>query len=303
MIQMSLMIGDPLPLPDGSVAPSRVRSYLLWRDIFQRRIKEYTWIPAVMEQNGYKFGDDALNYHSAHGELYGVDDCGFCNGSKTRNDDWGYYYCLCYFVDRMMEWNRAVKDWGSTWRANSLDQMNMNIKIPMNAPDAKKQLIAAHKAAQEWIDYPLRWMAFSGPTGVGKTHILNSMMNAWNPFAIYVVASEFEDRLRGYLSDSQDDIAKYTNALKFHPILLLDDFGLEYSSPWIQQKLENLLEFRSRKRNWNDSITVIATNLMLRDMPHRYLRDGVSRIGSRVTDVEIIDWYALSGTDYRHHGN
>ena len=299
MIQKQHLIGEPLQLKEETVSPPRVRSYLFWRDVFANKYPEYKWLVTAMKQNGWNWGDPLVKYTHAHENLYGYD-CGFCQGRKTILEDWGYYYCLCYLLEKQMEWHGSVIRWGSNWTKNSLDELDLNIPNTPEAKNAQRQLREAVAAADKWMAYPLRWMALSGPTGTGKTHILNSMMELWKPMGIYVVASEFDDRLREYYGGNQSDIQRYINALKSHPLLFFDDFGTEYASPWIAQKLENLFECRSRMRHWHDTITVLTTNLRKQDMIQKYKRDGVSRIGSRVTDNEIIDWYALSGRDYRH---
>ena len=284
-------------LRDEIEIPSRVQSLNFWRDVLAGRIKEYAWIGPLLKANGYEWGGKHSDYLRAQEHVYNTDYCGMCDGAGARTDEFGYYYCLCWLLQYANELRNNCYEWGSDWSRQSLDDM----EIAGANPDDIKRLQAGIDRTERWIARPDKWLVYSGPTGTGKTHMLNAIMGAWYPYAMYVVASDFESRLRRYLDEGGGKIQIYMDALMFHPILVFDDIGMEYASDWITAKLDALIEFRSRKAHWWDTLTVAATNIRQKDIKARFVRDeGVSRIGSRMTDTEIAEWIVFTGMDFRN---
>lgn len=278
------------------VVPSRVQSLNFWRDVLSGKLPEYEWVGKLLKANGYVWGKSSSDYLSAQEKIYGTDYCGFCDGAGTRTDDHGYYYCLCWLLDNANELKDSCYAWGSDWAPQSLEVLNFE-------EDSTAHTEKLHKAVDRtkaWIERPDKWLVYSGPAGVGKTHMLNAIMAAWFPYAMYTVASDFEDRLRRYLAEDGSQIQQYLNALMMHPILVFDDIGIEYASTWITAKLDALIEYRSRRNHWWDTLTVFSTNIYQKDIKSKFIRDDVSRIGSRLTDYDMVDWVNMSGLmDYR----
>jgi DNA replication protein DnaC len=288
--------GRTIQLNDIQV-PSRLDSLKFWKDILIGAVPEYKWVAPLLKANGYVWGGNYSDYLNAQSRIYGTDYCGFCDGAGTRTDDNGYYYCLCWLLDNANSLKASCYSWGSEWAP----QLLSDLKVVGNSVDDTKRLQRAINHTQHWIEYPDKWLVFSGPTGVGKTHMLNAIMGAWFPYSMYVVASDFEDRLRRYLSEDDKQIQRYLDALMHHPILVFDDIGMEYSTAWITAKLDALIEYRSRKNHWWDTLTVCATNIKQKNIKEKFVRDDVSRIGSRLLDQEIVTWINITGADYREH--
>jgi len=293
--------GKVIQLGDVLVPP-RIESLSFWRSVLSGEIAEYNWAGAQLKQFGYIWGksteDDTEReiFGAATRKMYKRGSCGFCDTAGTRIDpEFGYYYCLCWLLEQKEAWAKACSDWGSNWAHQTVDQMDM--KAP---PKGLKDLRYAIDRTSGWIEYPDKWLVYSGPTGTGKTHLINSIMAEWYPYAMYVVTSDFEDRLRSYLSGKSNKIQPYITALMNHPILCLDDLGIEHTTPWIAAKLDALIEYRSRMAHWWDHLTVVGTNIRHKDIKRAFVRDGVSRIGSRLIDTEMVDWIHFSeGGDYR----
>lgn len=293
---MTLTLADSAIQHNDYKVPSRIQSLNFWKDVLAGRIPEYAWIAPVFKTHGYKWGGSHSDYLSAQEVTYGTDYCGFCDGAGTRTDENGYYYCLCWLTENADILKESCYAWGSDWAPQSLDALDLTANSSIAAA---KELTSVVNKTRAWIDRPDKWLVYSGPPGVGKTHMLNAIMAAWFPYAIYVVASDFEDRLRRYLSEGDGKIQQYIEALMYHPILVFDDIGMEYSTPWITAKLDALIEYRSRKNHWWDTLSVFATNIRWKDVKSKFIRDDISRIGSRLRDKEICEWLVLSGMDFR----
>jgi len=290
----TLLASRPIQLNDLQV-PSRLDSIKFWREILSGNVPEYKWVAPLLKTNGYAWGGSHADYINAQSRIYGTDYCGFCDGAGTRTDEFGYYYCLCWLLDNASSLKASCYAWGSEWAP----QLLSDLKLDKNTPDGTRLLEKAIARTEEWIQYPDKWLVYSGPCGTGKTHMLNAIMGAWFPYAMYVVASDFEDRLRRYLNEDNNQIQRYLDGLMHHPILVFDDIGMEYSTNWITAKLDAVIEYRSRKSHWWDTLTICGTNIRQKDIKGKFIRDEVSRIGSRLSDFKIVDWEILAGTDQR----
>jgi DNA replication protein DnaC len=287
---------------DGGEAifPPRLQSYLFWRDVFARRIPEYTWLADDLKDN-YKFPGTIHTFMQAQEDVYEDfhDFCMLCNNDPTRlpgahflSEDI-YIYCLCELLRHMSQLEKNVRQFGSARDYNyKLDQLK-----PWGNEASIRAIASAIQRMKGWIEYPNKWVVISGPTGVGKTHIMQSIANAWYPFALYTVSSEMENWFRSGLSDNSLD--KIIAVFRSHPILLIDDFGIEWATPWLISVLDEIIEWRSRAGRWHDLITVFATNKAGSEIGSYFMRDGVSRIGSRLNNSDMVNYLPIQTNDYR----
>jgi DNA replication protein DnaC len=75
--------------------------------------------------------------------------------------------------------------------------------------------------------------------------------------------------------------------VKTTPLLVLDDFGEHSATPWAQEKLYQVLNYR-----YNAQLpTVITTSRALEEME--------SRISSRLADRKLSTAYGIMAPDYR----
>ena len=70
-------------------------------------------------------------------------------------------------------------------------------------------------------------------------------------------------------------------------MLILDDFGAQSSSPWAQEKLYQLINYRYNAR----LATIITTNLELEKIEGRF--------SSRMLDPRVSNPFAIIAPDYR----
>lgn len=142
---------------------------------------------------------------------------------------------------------------------------------------------AAYDAAVAFAKDPQGWLVILGPNGNGKTHLAAAIANYLierNVAVVFLNVPELLDYLRNAFAPRREwDEANLTfeerfEAIKGAPVLILDDFGAESETPWANEKLYQILNYRTDL----SLPTVITGNLKLADVESR-LR---SRLGNRL---------------------
>lgn len=290
------MLVEPIKLRDHLVPP-RIGSYVFWKHIIEGKVPEYAHIGKALRDWGFILGKsthaDLMDFMGAHKHS----GCAFCGDAGARmEDDVGYYYCLCWLLEQEDSLSLAVDTWSSAWAPKSLDVLDPVV----GNLDENTLMEDAINAVGVWTDNPEGCLVLSGPVGTGKSHMLKSIMKAWHPWAMYVVASDFKERLFEYFQGDSSKITAYTKALKYHPMLVIDDLGIEYeNTKWIAAEFDALIEFRLREDHYRNFPTAIATNIKRKNLKVTFQRNGVPRTGSRLTDANIVRWYSLTGRDFR----
>lgn len=142
---------------------------------------------------------------------------------------------------------------------------------------------AAYDAAVAFAQNPQGWLVILGPNGNGKTHLAAAIANYLRQRNVAVVFLNVPDLL-DYLRDAfaprrEWDESNLTfeerfEAIKNAPVLILDDFGAESETPWANEKLYQILNYRTDLA----LPTVITGNLKLSDIEGRLS----SRLGNRM---------------------
>jgi len=151
-----------------------------------------------------------------------------------------------------------------------------NFSLKGKAADIRLAFKAAQSFALRISKYS--WLTFSGPPGVGKTHlaiaIIRHRLETLDPrdlqgYGKYIFVPDFLDELRATFRDeAQESYESVFGAYKESPLLVLDDLGAESPTPWVNEKLEQLLDWRYIRRKE----TVITLNY------------GLERLGDRIAD-------------------
>ncbi len=150
-----------------------------------------------------------------------------------------------------------------------------------------------HDAAREFADFPERqWLVLRGDPGTGKTHLLiaaaNLLLVKRRP--LYFVVPDLLDYLRAGIkegnADNDDTIARTRNVCTCD-VLLLDDYGTENPTPFADEKLYEIIDYRYRQR----LPLALTTNLADHQMP--------ARIASRLGDVARARSVTMRPGDYR----
>lgn len=158
-------------------------------------------------------------------------------------------------------------------------------------PEQRENLKEAFRVALDFAKSLDGWLVLLGVNGCGKTHlaaaIANYRLQAGEPVS-FVVVPDFLDHLRSTFSpESKVSYDQYFESVRNAPLLILDDFGEQSTTPWAQEKLYQLINYRYNAR----LPTVITTCYSLDEME--------SRMGSRLADSKISNPFNIEVPDYR----
>ncbi len=145
--------------------------------------------------------------------------------------------------------------------------------------EAAAQLGNAFNQAYAFAQKPAGWLVFSGPNGIGKTHLAAAIGNYRQlkmDQPVFIVAANLLDHLRASFSPTStvtyDSVfEKIRNA----PLLILDHLDTANATPWAKEKLFQILDHRYLA----PLPTVITTVLPIQEID--------PNIRSRLVDFQI----------------
>ncbi|MBN1583050.1 MAG: ATP-binding protein [Anaerolineae bacterium] len=161
-------------------------------------------------------------------------------------------------------------------------------------PDLKENLRRAYDYAYTFARDPKGWLIFRGGYGCGKTHlavaIASYRIEMRHP-ALFIVVPDLLDYLRAtYSPNSPVRYDERFEEIRSHPLLILDDLGTQSNTPWADEKLFQIFNFRYNAR----LPTVVTTNCELEDIEER--------IRSRLNDMDLVHMVPIRAPDYRASG-
>ncbi len=146
----------------------------------------------------------------------------------------------------------------------SFDTKDMSLPV-----EDRRTLENAHRQALAFAQEPEGWLVFYGPPGSGKTHLAAAIGNVCRRSGMAVQFQFVPDLLNHLRSSfrpdspvSYDDLFERVRAV---PLLILDDFGAHSTSPWAQEKLYQIINYRYTSR----LPTVITTSQPVGEMDER----------------------------------
>ena len=152
----------------------------------------------------------------------------------------------------------------------------------------------AYQAALAFVSGKAKhyFLTFVGETGRGKTHLALGIGWHWvenKPGLVkyWQVESLLDDLRHGFRADTDEKAQQFDDLLKWIkevPLLILDDLGVEQSTPWARAKLDEIIDYRYI----NKMSTVLTTNLAPAKLQ--------PRIASRVREGIVV---VLECGDYR----
>jgi DNA replication protein DnaC len=162
----------------------------------------------------------------------------------------------------------------------------------MNLPlDQRENLRMVFRGAEGFARSPDGWLMLQGVNGCGKTHLAAAIANyqrAQGKPVFFVVVADLLDHLRSTFSpDSKLSYDEYFERLKETPLLILDDFGEQSATPWAQEKLYQLINYR-----YNARLPMVVTTCLS-------LEEIEPRISSRMVDPRISLIFNIIAPDYR----
>jgi DNA replication protein DnaC len=154
-----------------------------------------------------------------------------------------------------------------------------------------KSLDKALKTATQYARSPKGWLVFTGIFGCGKTHLAAAIANfradiGQPPMLISV--SDLLDHLRATFSaGSPVSLDRRFEEIRSAPLLILDALGEQSPTPWANEKLFQLIDYR----HLNKLPTVITTA--------KYIDDLDPRILSRIQDARLCTICVIKAPGYR----
>ncbi len=151
----------------------------------------------------------------------------------------------------------------------------------------------AYQASLDFAQNPDGWLFLIGPNGCGKTHLAAAIANQSlddGAVVLFAVVPDLLDHLRAAFAPNATEVYDQLFAkMREAELLILDDLGAQQSSPWANEKLFQLLNYR-----YNMGMpTVITAN-------PKGLQGVDERIRSRLGDVSLVTTVVLDrAKDYR----
>jgi len=169
---------------------------------------------------------------------------------------------------------------------NNFDWKRVNLP-----PEQRQNLAEVFNLARDFAKSPDGWLVLQGDTGCGKTHlaaaIANEHIRVGKP-VLFVVVPDFLDHLRSTFSpESKVSYDQYFESVKNAPLLILDDFGEQSTTPWAREKLYQVINYRYNSR----LATIITTRCSTDEIE--------APISSRFVDPKISMIFNIRVPDYR----
>ena len=155
----------------------------------------------------------------------------------------------------------------------------------------RENLRRAYERAKHFAQESVGWLVLKGSYGCGKTHLAAAISNyriANGQPVLFVVVPDLLDHLRAtYAPTSEVSYDERFEEVRTAPLLILDDLGTQSSTPWAQEKLYQILNYRYNAR----LPTVITTN--------RELEEIDLRLRSRLVDPDLTEIVGIIAPDFR----
>ena len=157
--------------------------------------------------------------------------------------------------------------------------------------EAKNNLNDALNLSINWAENPEGWLVFIGKPGCGKTHLAAAICNQLlenNKLVCFAGVPDLLDELRSsYSEKNENNFDSFFKKIMNANLLVLDDLGAHQISPWVEEKLYQLFNFRYIRK----LPTIITRN-----------SDNVDldiRIKSRLSDLKLATNFEILAPDYR----
>lgn len=159
------------------------------------------------------------------------------------------------------------------------------------SPFQADSLETAYNQARMFSQNLKGWLLLQGGYGCGKTHLAAAIANFTVSIGVptlFITVPDLLDSLRYAYGPAEYSFEDRFEEIRRSPLLVLDDFGTQNATPWAQEKLFQILNYRYI----NSLPLVVTTNLLPEEIE--------GRIRSRLLDPELVTRVPIVATDYRN---
>ena len=157
-------------------------------------------------------------------------------------------------------------------------------------PEEAHSIEIAFEQAKVYAENLQGWIFFQGGYGCGKTHLAAAIANFAVQIGVptlFVTVPDLMDNLRFALSEVENSFEEQFNEIRQINLLTLDDLGTQNATPWAQEKLFQVINYRYINR----LPTIVTTNMRLDQIE--------GRIRSRLEDPELVTKVVITAPDFR----
>ena len=158
-------------------------------------------------------------------------------------------------------------------------------------PQQAASIEAAFNHARQFASSLQGWLLLSGSFGCGKTHLAASIASfavSMGVPTLFLTVPDLLDWLRFSFDSQETTFQERFDEIRTIQLLVLDDFGTQNATPWAQEKLFQIFNYRYI----NQLPFVVTTNQDLGDIEER--------IRSRLQDPALVTRVQILAPDYRN---
>ena len=152
-----------------------------------------------------------------------------------------------------------------------------------------RSLEYACNSARQYATSLNGWLLLTGGYGCGKTHLAAAVANfavGMGVPTLFLTVPDLLDLLRQAFDNEAVTFEERFEQVRSPALLVLDDFGTQSATPWAQEKLFQIINYRYI----NKLPLVVTTNIPLEDIE--------ARIRSRLADPELVSTVRIAGTRF-----